>query len=211
MPLAAGDKFEIVTYCRVAQQTALNVLMYRMSAVAGDAPTEQQIVTAFTAYIKPYYAAILSGECEFLGCSLRLATTKPFGGYYYSQNIAFGDFTAPVMAKQTTGIISWRTALGGRPGRGRSYIPFPAETANETPGIPRTDYMTSIDALAGKLRTTGAMVFQGADTLTLVLQVYHKQPHTFTDVTHYVTPRKWATQRRRGDYGRVNQPPPALA
>jgi hypothetical protein len=211
MPLLANQKVEITVYCKAAEQSALNVLYYRINGYTGAGPTEQQLIDAWTTYIRAYYLPLMAATSSFQGAALRVADAVPFGGYYFKKHFALGTAGSDLMARQVAGLISHRTAVGGRHGRGRSYIPFPDEVHNTTAGLPAAAYMTALDTLASKLQTSGAMVYSGADTVTLQLQVRNRLTNTYTPVDHWVTPTKWATQRRRGSFGKANQPPDAIA
>lgn len=211
MAIALNNYFELVVYTRCADQAALNVLHYQLTALSGPQPTEQQAVDAITAWLKTPVASMMAPQASYRGCSLRVWFGAAFGGYYYSKNASSGTRAGTVMPKQASGIISWRTAVGGRRGRGRSYIAFPDEDSNIDTGYPDATYMADIETLAAKMQNTGALIFSGANTMTANLVIWHRPFSAPTLVDHHTTPQKWATQRRRGDFGRPNKVPDALA
>lgn len=116
------------------------------------------------------------------------------------------------MAGQVSGIYSVETAFSGRGYRGRQYIPFPASVFSTAgpPSYMSAAYRTLLSALA--LGTSGGTFIDvGASTYNLIWCLYHSSPEavagTYTPITTYKVGQNWATQRRRGDFGKLNNVP----
>jgi len=54
---------------------------------------------------------------------------------------------------------------------------------------------------------TPTTVAAGGNDATLLPVVFHRATNTGNDITSYLVRPVWATQRRRGAYGRQNVPP----
>jgi hypothetical protein len=116
-----------------------------------------------------------------------------------------GTAAPPSMSNQTSGLITWRTILAGRKYRGRIYVPFPAVVFQTVLGEPSAAYVALLDTLATILvGLTTITSLTGAGTMALGL--YHRSTGEVTGVIEGVPQDKWATQRRRGNYGRLNFP-----
>lgn len=129
-----------------------------------------------------------------------LPPTKPV---IDSTSAAAGTDATDRLPKQVSGLLTKNTAFGGPRYRGRLYMPFPSEGFNDVDGRPNGAY-------TGRLQTWGTQYFQGmtvtsgADTSSLVPIIYHRDTNTWDVVTSVLVRGRWATQRRRGDFGRPN-------
>lgn len=205
-----NDIIELVPYCTQDDQAALNVLHLKCTATVGGPFTESDVANAIAAYYTSRYVGLLNNNAYFNGVTLRRWLSPGWGAYYYKALRVQGLAGADALPRQDAGIISWRTPISGRRGRGRSYVPFPAEADNDTTAIPGATYMSNLASLANRIITTGALVITGANVATFNLVIYSRDLGTFEQVDHFVTPRKWATQRRRGSFGRPNRIPDGL-
>lgn len=89
------------------------------------------------------------------------------------------------------GLIQWRTGafVSGREIRGRTYIPTPAESANDA-GLPNSTYRTALeDAADALLAATG----------DATLSVYSPTHHQLANISHGTAWTKWAELRSRRD------------
>lgn len=108
---------------------------------------------------------------------------------------------------QARGLISWRTAFGGRASRGRVYMPSPTAANNDGHGSPAGAYTTALGSWASSIRTA---VSSAGSTWGLVIAhrgAGPKPPYTATPVTAASVRGSWASQRRSGEFGRVNADP----
>jgi hypothetical protein len=119
----------------------------------------------------------------------------------------FGDNAGDALPRQTSGIISLVTALGGRKNRGRVYVPFPSETDNAIAGHPTAGYVTALGDLAAILTGPYIGVGAGGNTNDLQPVILHRVDGSVTPITGHFERSFWATQRRRGDFGRPNTGP----
>jgi hypothetical protein len=125
-----------------------------------------------------------------------------------------GTAGAVHLPKQTCGLISYVDGLSGRAHRGRMYVPFPSSADNVADGVPTVGYVVNLGALLTALLVPIIVVGAGGNT-TIQPGLYHRAkvgpppvPQSITILSGPPTPSTlWATQRRRGDYGRPNRAP----
>lgn len=205
--LNLGDILRLRVVCYTANQVGVNTVHYKVIAKAGAGQTDAQVAVAIDTTLEPRYKTILSVGARYRGCSIqRIAPgfpTLPATSFALDgPGLVLGD----MLAGQVSGIISSRTNLAGPKYRGRAYIPFPGETDNAATGVPVAGYVTAIDDIADEFYTNWALG-AGADTLEIEPCIWHRSDGTTTPITSYLSRNVWATQRRRGAYGRMNLPP----
>jgi len=190
-----------------ANQVGFNVCWYIVTAKGGTGATDPQIATAAdTAAAGPYKALIANGG-RYRGAGAQQMLPIPPGNEFFSvAGAGPGTAGAEMLPRQTSGLISWRTDIGGRAYRGRSYISFPSETDNGATGVPTGGYVINLSTLAGAIRvlTAGG----GGNTNVLTLGIFHRSTLLITPTNaNTVLNVRWATQRRRGSFGQTNVPP----
>lgn len=211
--MEAGDELKLVFWTQQGNQAGLMVASYFVFNTPGSIPIADQdgldiISDGMAAVLKP----LMTGGAEYLGVVMYRPDIIPLPAALYStQGAGVGTAGTVPMATQVTGLITLRTALAGRANRGRKYVPFPdaADSVGSINPIPSTSYKTRLDALADKFGP-GADFEDPANPGTFVNLsgiIVAANGTIRGDVTSTVQRRLWATQRRRGAYGKSNLPP----
>lgn len=207
--IQVNDVYEIkyATYC--AGNAGINVLHYACTAVAGTGSTDIQLATQLDALMAPLYKACMAGIATYYGIRAQRVTPLPKSlSVVVSPNIGVGLAGAAALPGQVCGIITLQTAIAGRKNRGRVYVPFPASAQNDaTNDTPVGGYKNEIQSLGVGLTST-IVAGVGGNTSTMVPVIYHRKDSTFTLVVSIRANQKWATQRRRSNYGQLNPYPP---
>lgn len=197
------DIVEAISVNRTATQLGLNVRHYQLMSSSGTGPTLGDLATALETAIGAQYKAVLNLLATHQGIYVRRVAPLPISAPCWDVSLAgVGLGTGDLAPKQTCGLISWFTARGGRSGRGRTYIPFPGEVNSDANGRPLQAYidgMSNIAAVWFSLRTIA-----GPNGGTFWPVLFHKSTLSCTPLTALKVRDKWATQRRRGDFGREN-------
>lgn len=208
--ILVNDIIRVVDYMKLpaASQAGLNIHYYKADTVVG-APTTLQVANGLATQRGPLYAACLSAQAQYDGCTaqrfmgpLPLEEPVPSNLGFPDGGVVAGD----ALPSNIAGIISWKTGKAGRKYRGRSYIPFPGEASNAVAGLPEAAYLTQLANLGNKLQTP-ALIDDGAgNTVQLKKVIVHgRAPGSAYDlVTTKIVRGLWAQQHRRGDYGRTN-------
>lgn len=205
--MPVGDVYEVKLYTVQGAQTAVNVRHFRVSAVSATTPADSAIADAFSNRYGPVLRPLMSTSAEFRGAGQRLVSTIPKPVETYSvAGAGPGTVAADPLPKQVCGLLTLRTAFAGRRYRGRIYVPFPAESDNDFTTRPIATYVTRLQTLGGQF-TGSFTITQGANTMTVASVVFSRQLGEWSVVTGYTARSSWATQRRRGDFGRSNLSP----
>lgn len=203
--IGPDDVFEVTIFSSFLNQVSANVLAYKVSSVSVGEVQPYDMAVGYWDSVDELYAECMSFNAVALGVKLRDLTPGNTNAPVYYRSDEDGTITGDPLPGQISGLISWRTALIGKKGIGRSYIPFPAESDNQVSTTPSNNYIDRLTNLAGTLIGPG---FTAGDAdVTLALQIHNRQEATFQPVTSYITRRAWATQRRRGSFGRPNAIP----
>lgn len=190
-------------------QAAVNTYHWHVDSVGGAPSTDQDLGDTVQANVVTPYRALLANGVTYKGIVTQAIWPLPASVAVHSVvGAGIGTGGAGELPLQVSGIISWYTSTAGRHGRGRSYIPFPSTNANDSGagGIPTNAYVTALDTYAAALGATLSLVL-GGRTANVSRVLYDRATHGFTFVTTRASRQKWATQRRRGDYGRPNSSP----
>lgn len=205
--LALGDIIRVRVACYTSNQQGINVAHFRVSNVTGTSQTDFQVANAFDTTLAPRYKAAINVSARYRGVSVqRIRPLPPTFPQIITASDGVGTVAGDLLSTQVSGIASSQTNFAGAAFRGRVYIPFASEASNDAVGIPTAAYVLLIADIAEELFTP-VTIAVGANGLTLVPVVYHRAAGTATDITNYIARQKWATQRRRGSYGKTNPTP----
>lgn len=199
---------KIYTYC--IDQVGVNVYHYKCTAAsAGNTYKGNDLAGTIGPLIAGPYKDLMAVPAEYVGTGT--ANFLPVPGVEFIDRTGAGAGISgnSVMAKQTAGIITKRTAAAGRAFRGRMYVAFPSETDNDTDGVPVASYADRLDGLAAVIFATRTLVGHVGETATLAPVVLSRAGGVpvATLMVDWLSRRKWANQRRRGSYGKPNARP----
>jgi hypothetical protein len=170
--------------------------------------TFSQVAGALDAIVAPLIKALLSSAVTYRGVGVRrvfpLATkTTEFQTIVSAGAGGAGAIPCP---QQVSGLIQKTSYLPGRHGRGRLYVPFPATASVIAGGLPLAAYITALGNLSaalGVLFTAGTL----GNTNTFTPILWQKPTGPATLLVGCQPGPFFATQRRRGNYGRRNPVP----
>lgn len=205
--LTTFDILEAVFYCTNGPQAGLNVIHYQVSAIIGI-PTDQMAADVLSGAASITYPQWLASDSLFYGVKVQIINRTPKPAAVSSvigQQVGIaGGVTLP---GQAAGIITKLTRFAGRSYRGRMYVPFPGETLNT--GTPPEVSMAGQGLLLAIANTV--LIAQpggiGGNNCIISPVIADKHGTVRALVNGFTIRSKWATQRRRGDYGRANTPP----
>ena len=204
---ALGDIMQVEVWCQDQNQGAVNVRHYQVGAVSGLGASDQDMANFFDAQLSLLYIPCLHNAALYKGVRVRrirpLPLTFPADSTLHSGLGTGGAGAAPL---QVSGLITLQSPFSGRAFRGRVYVPFPSVVNVSATGHPSVGYIGALDNLALAL-IGNAVVTVGPDSSTLIPIIFHRATSTGTVVVARKTRAGWATQRRRGDFGRPNASP----
>jgi hypothetical protein len=207
--LNAGDIVQVRIWTTLAEQAAVNTIHYVISTVPTPGPTPLDLITALDTSIAPEIKALLPIDATYNGMQGRVINTPTL--YLNDVDVTSagpGTNANPAMGRQLCGLIRLATIFARPKYRGRLYWPFPCVDEDFTGGIPSVAYVTALNGILGNmfsLTTFGG----GGGTANCAMAIYHRATNDATRVvaSGSFAERKWATQKRRGSFGRANVSP----
>ena len=221
--LGLGNLVQLRVWCADSEQASVNTFWYVVGAAGPPAATDQdtadQVETAVAGGMKP----LIANTALFRGVEVQLHDPTPppptsmsgygalFSAVFQNAHAGAGTAGAVGLPRQTCGLGSFQTGRAGAVGRGRWYAPFPSDTDNLGNGQPTAGYATRLESMTAFF-AAGISVAVGGRTATLVRILLHRRnkagvwPLPSPVLTHS-TSAFWATQKRRGDFGRANKSP----
>ncbi len=204
--ISAGETIQLRVWTEAGEQAAVNTFYFKCQAVTGfvsDIAITLQFDTAIAAVFKP----LLQNVAVYRGTQGRIMKTPPPVAVIADANPGPGTAGAVGLPRQTCGIYTKRTALAGRGYRGRMYLPFPAVDDDQGGGGPTLGYMAKLDNLTLALDAFTHVVDVPGSDATLVQVLWKGKAVSPVPIVANVPNQKWATQRRRGSYGKANVVP----
>lgn len=196
----------IVTWEPTDSQLGINVWHGLVASVTGTI-TQTQIATAIDGAVAAPYKAWMGSPATYRG----VGVTKIFPlprvlEESVNGNNGAGTGGAKLCTQQTAGLNSYHTGLAGRRFRGRMYLAFPSDTFATNDGNITGGGVTAIGNIAAAL-AFGVTVTSGPNTANIAYGLWGRVTHVFTGWNTVTSQNKFATQRRRGQYGRTNLMP----
>lgn len=221
-PLTVGNFVQLRVWVRTVMgggQASVNNLWYVVAAVGSPGATDLDAAVSLDALVFAQYQGMMTALAEYRGVQAQIfdGVTAPYRALYtpdfFNGNAGFGTGGTTPLAPQTCGLISFQTAKPRQANRGRFYMPFPDASADSGGGSAGAVYLGELTALAGFVGV-GLAVSRGGRTATLARVIKHG-PDKFNTyptpvydaITGATSSDRWATQRRRGDFGRLNRSP----
>ena len=207
MPI--GSVVRMVTYCTVPGQVSTCTRQFQLFELSG--------ATQFlsTDFLIPYDTAmvdlmvgLLANSAGYYGTQMYLdnpqaAPPRPDSTSAFQMPGTGGVGLAPT---QTSGLISFYTNVLGKMGQGRMYVPFPSAEHISVDGTPTVGYQDSLDDLGTYLSSDKVIVNAGV-TARFAPVMYSGGIATAMLITGHKSHNAWATQRKRGSFGRTNSTP----
>jgi len=195
-----GDQLGMMTHWRLVNQ------------VNGTGQTDVQIATEYDSVIESYIKPMINNNATYLGVAVQvLAATGWQSPKYIGTHQGAGTAGATALPRQVCGFINMKTDLAGRRFRGRQYFPFPATAHDTGNGVPSGAYITLLTTYAADCLLNYLFFGTSPNTVLAPLVIYHRAGKTPipapTPVVSVTMPVAWATQRRRGSFGRINSDP----
>ncbi len=194
------------------QAAQIDLLLNAANGTPGSAWSSEDYWTAFDALFVPsFLRAVVSNDAFYLGAKMysKFSILPP---QVEKNPIGSGPGTggAGYIPTQNSGLIQWHSGLGGKRGRGRSYMPFPATLDTSPTGLTSTDYRLRMSQVADIFVTPFNLfnVGAGGGTMDVGPCTSYTLPPSGVPyrLNSYTIANGFATQRRRGYFGRPNFP-----
>lgn len=197
-------------------QVGVNVVHYRVTGVALLGQTQAQVAAGLDAAIAALYKAVLSNQVMYRGVTIQKVWPRPVVAQEGANgNAGAGTGGVGTLPSQVAPLIKNVTAKAGRAFRGRLYTCFPPQPFSDVNGNLTNAGFAALGALGGAIfaqRTIGG----GGNTITIAPTIWHRKGYGTPPVAigaddlmtgSFASPL-FATQRKRGNYGRTNPSSP---
>lgn len=209
--VTAVPRLRVTLVSSFRDQIAINVLHYCNTPRVSVAFDETDLAN-FASIVSPFLAAKLKPcmvqTAKYLGMRVRHLAALPADDQEVTTTLGngFGTFDSVNAApSQVCGLIKKKTATVGRRGRGRMYVPFPAQEAAAADDTVATAYDDALQDLAVALDTIQEVDPFGSTSLVFEpCLIFRDSPAGVLPITSHIPRGGFATQRRRGYFGRPN-------
>ncbi len=216
--LAAGNFVQLRIWAEMpaAFQAGVNSCWYVVSSVGASAATDSDFATVMDGVLAPVYKPALNNSANYKGVQAIIhSPTPPYPALalpaFSIAGFGAGTGGAVPMPKQVTAIIGFLSDRPGPSGRGRIYVPFPPQDGDNGSGAVSGPFGLVLDAIGNELEV-GRSLSVGGRSAVLVRAIVHGPDKDGvyplpSGVTDHRVDGFWATQKRRGSFGRQNFSP----
>jgi len=207
--VVVGGVVRHVIYCTVPGQVSVTKRDWQCTSITGGSVigSEDALLVMDGAFATPMKNC-MTNSATYYGSQLYYQT--PVGPRPRPSstivNQGIGNDAGDPLPTQTCGLISIYTDTLGKSGQGRVYVPFPAQDSIDSNGSPDALYLGDLDDL-GLALTTPLAVPSGAISAVFVPVMYVPGGAPPKPIIKYLVRDAFATQRRRGAFGRLNANP----
>lgn len=206
-PLAINDIVRLQMICADNDQASFNTVYYQVTGVGVSVATLEDMVANFSALVAPLIKPLIYNGASFDGIIGQIISPLPLMARVLNGNdTGIGTGGAIGLARQVAGLIRLRTDFAGPGFRGRNYLPFPSNSHNQAYGLPTNAYVAAALLLATDMKAFTS-VSVGGRTATVRMGLWKRAGSVFTPITSVDAASDWATQKRRGTFGRPNIAP----
>lgn len=215
--LDPGDLLRTRVWCAAGDQASVNTYYFLVAATSGGVTTDQNVADQLDAWFGPVYKPLIANTAQYRGVQVQIVKTPLRAAVQAFAEAGDGTGGAVGMPRQVAGLIKYLTPDAGRQYRGRAYIPFPSTSAGSGDGLPSSAYLVNLanlTALLASISTIDNSLSAPTGFITVVQSIVHSVPKGGTPpppppspIINWQIAEVWATQRRRGSFGRPNLSP----
>jgi len=200
--LGNGDVIAVKYFCWDGQQNGVNVVHYICSDLVVGNVTDQNVADTLSTEAAIGYKDYLNVADEYAGVAaqVRFPLVQPTVKSVVSAGA--GSDISDKLPSSVALLLSTRTAMAGRSGRGRMFLPFWSGSYNAANGKPNAAAITEGNDMAAILFGTHVVTNAGS-SITLKPVIFSKDGlGPITPITSVLVRTEWSHQTRRSDLGR---------
>lgn len=195
-----NNLFRAILHGRDAHSIFLNIRHYKVTAVTGAGLDDTVVARAINTTLSTTYLDTFSSEISLEKVTAQRLTAAGVAILDAVEDTHFlpapGTGTGGEMPSYVAGIVSLRTGLAGKSGRGRIFCWPPSEGFNDVTGVPNATWKANALIFGTALLSTITSTV-GADSITLVPCLFSKVFGNATPLTNVLVRAEWADLRRR--------------
>lgn len=204
--LAIGDIIEVTFLQRFGAQTGAMVYHLRVDNIANGAVEDQDVANSMSSLFAPLIKACMGSTAEYVKTRAQVISPVRRPAVQSTLQAGAGSILGDMLPPQCAGLIKLAGEIANRHGRGRKYVPFPAESESAAGGVPSAFYITALDALKDELiddhQVAAGGVGPGIADLDPI--IWNRSLGSYQNVTGGASVQAWATQRRRSFVNRAD-------
>lgn len=206
-PIVVNDLVKVRVCCQETNQISLNSLTYKITALTG-APTYEDLAGHLAANLSGAYAPFISNTSKFYGISMQRYFPTAMQPVIAIRNDV-GTGGATTAPRNAAAIITKKSSVPGKQGRGRIYVPFIATANLSVDGSISPAGLVLMDAIitAGLATVTALVVNFAGDTVSFDPTLVSATGIFRSALVGAYSKSLVGTQKRRGDFGRPNNLP----
>lgn len=207
--VVVGGVVRHVAFCTAPGQVSSNKRDWQcINITGGTTISSTAVLTNLDDMMSTGLKDLMSQDTRYYGSLLYYQTPTPPAPRPDSTiaNQGFGTQDPGIAPTQCSGLISLYSAELGKPGQGRLYAPFPPAVDLEADGTPSAAYLANLTNLKNQL-IAPRNIIDGAITGTFVPVLYVPGGSPPKRILTGIVRTSWATQRRRGFFGKANSNP----
>lgn len=205
--LAINDVIRAQIICADNEQASFNTVHYQVTGVGVSTATLEDFCGNWSALVAPKVKPLIWNGASFNGVIGQVISPLPLMARFLEDaDSGVGTAGAIGAPRQATGLIRFQTDFAGPGFRGRNYLPFVSTTSVQSYGTATNLYVANALVLSEAMRTFTAVSNAGR-TATVRLGLFKRAGSVFTPVVSTSASPDFATQKRRGTFGRANNPP----
>jgi hypothetical protein len=202
---------ECICYFSNLQQTAITRRFWKCTTLlAPGIVTFGDVAKEIDLFAGTRFKNGLANDANYNGTRVRRVRPAPDTNQWEVDTTSAGAGVGGAIASpgQVCGLITLTSGRIGHRGEGRIYFPFPAVDFIQGDGVVTAAYTTILNSMGNKM-TSQLIVTGGTGGQLGFVPVLCPSNTAFdtTDLTGYRSSTVFATQKRRGAYGRFNRPP----
>lgn len=198
---------KVVSFDGNNNQVGINTLWYYCSSTTGvPTLTDAGVPTYLDPILAPQYKAWMYNGAQYRGVIAQVMRPLEYVAQSTIANAGAGTGGANALPLQVSGLITIRTAFGGRANRGRIYPPFPSTAWSSANGDLNLAGAAALFNISNNIPLSHTFN-PGPNQTVLTLGINHRKLATITPVVTITNINDFATQRRRGQLGRTNISP----
>lgn len=215
--LDPGDLLRVRFWMKAGDQAAVNTIYYAVQTTSGGVTTDQNVADQLDAWFGPVYKPLLANTAEYRGVQVQIVKTPLRAMVQAFAQAGVGTGGADGMPRQVASLIKFLTPNAGRQYRGRIYVPFPATAAGDGDGLPSAAYLVNLaqlSALMASIASIDNSLTAPTGFINVAQVIVHSVPKGGVPpppvpsvIINWQIAEVWATQRRRGSFGRPNVSP----
>lgn len=204
--LTTGSIIRVAGYGFLNGQLSINRWHYVCQGPGVGVVSDLDFVNSFDTAVATAYKGVMSSAAQFLGWTAQVVFPLPI--QVRQESIASagpGTRGGTPMPTVVCGITEWLSVMAGRSGRGRTYWPFPANTDVSASAQPVGLYISALGTASTAILNF-TTVTGGGGSIPVQLTL-HSKTAFLPNLTGFTVKNKFASQHRRGAYGKTNVSP----